>query len=70
MAARAVAVEDKKLLYTFMGGVDRSNLKGVVSKLQFTIKTHKIAGEVIPRALHTYNACPMLPGMKWLSAQL
>ena len=42
----------------------------VVSSLNCTIKTHKDAGEVGPRAIHSFSNCAFAPGMRHIANML
>ena len=42
----------------------------MLAKVQLTVKTHKNGGEVVCRAIHAYNNCSMLPGMRWMTKLL
>ena len=75
LAVNSVAADmkDLKLKSALMGDVRHvgpDSLAGMVANLQFTVKTHKPAGEVVPRALHAYNLCPMNRGMRLMSKWL
>ena len=71
MAARSVAATNKDFVLrkVLLSEVSKSTCN-LVAKLNLTIKTHKEAGEVVPRAIHSYSACALAPGMRWLSRML
>lgn len=65
----ADAVGDKNLEGVLLSDYRRGRGRAK-SFLDITIKTHKDAGEVVPRPIHTSAQHPFAPGMRWLSQEL
>ena len=59
--------DHERALGAFCSAAHNHGIKGILSRLQCTIKTHKDPGEVKPRPIHAAVSSPLKPGMKWIS---
>ena len=64
------ALGDEALSKTLISDARSVGARGVVAKMQFTIKTHKPQSKIVPRPIHSTINNPFSAAMRWVAGEL